>query len=676
MVNGFYILINHLINLFMKLKKIIFLSFFPILTFAQNDSIKIDSLSQEVIVVGTKNTQNQYYKKLASIDEYLNDSPSIGMLRRGGYASEILLNQMNTERSVVTINGMRIFGACTDKMDPVSSYVEISNLDKAEVQSGQGGSQHGATLGGSVDLQLHKKIFGNSSFQLQAQSGYESVNQQKIAGLGMQFYNQKWFLNTHLTYRDAKNYEAGNHQEVLYSGFTKINLATQIGYKIDEFSHIESDIIYDKATDVGYPALTMDVSLAKALIGSISYHYENETSFIKHFETKLYANTIDHRMDDTTRSNILIHMDMPGENETYGMYSMAKFRLGKHQIHSQINGFYNRSYAEMTMYPNNPNELPMFMLTWPDVRTFYSGIYLEDNYKFNSKWYLKSSVQTALHSNTINSDMGFSSLQIFYPDINKTHNRFLKNVATHLIYNTNKWNFSTGLGLGDRAPSVSEGYGFYLFNANDQYDYVGNPHLKNEESWEVNGQIQYKDKALRIKLNSAFFYFNNYILGAMDSSLIPMTLGARGVKIYQTFDWATLFNVGLQWEYNFNKNWLWKSWLQYNKGKITNDNLPFISPFAYKISFQFQQKKWSVQAEASGNAAHTQLSQNLNEMRKPAYFLSNISGTYDLNFSKNTIQINAGIENIFDASYNTYADWNQIMRPGRNFFIHLNWNFR
>ena len=200
--------------------------------------------------------------------------------------------------------------------------------------------------------------------------------------------------------------------------------------------------------------------------------------------------------------------------------------------------------------------------------------------------------------------------------------------------------------------------------------------IQNEESWEVNGQIQYKDKALRIKLNSAFFYFNNYILGAMDSSLIPMTLGARGVKIYQTFDWATLFNVGLQWEYNFNKNWLWKSWLQYNKGKITNDNLPFISPFAYKISFQFQQKKWSVQAEASGNAAHTQLSQNLNEMRKPAYFLSNISGTYDLNFSKNTIQINAGIENIFDASYNTYADWNQIMRPGRNFFIHLNWNFR
>ena len=59
------------------------------------------------------------------------------------------------ERTVVTIDGMRIFGACTDKMDPVTSYVEVSNLSEATISSGQQGSCHGNTIGGSIDLKTN-----------------------------------------------------------------------------------------------------------------------------------------------------------------------------------------------------------------------------------------------------------------------------------------------------------------------------------------------------------------------------------------------------------------------------------------------------------------------------------------------------------------------------------------
>ena len=44
------------------------------------------------------------------------------MVKRGSYAWEPLINGMATERTVITIDGMRIFGACTDKMDPITSY--------------------------------------------------------------------------------------------------------------------------------------------------------------------------------------------------------------------------------------------------------------------------------------------------------------------------------------------------------------------------------------------------------------------------------------------------------------------------------------------------------------------------------------------------------------------------
>ena len=57
---------------------------------------------------------------------------------------------------------------------------------------------------------------------------------------------------------------------------------------------IEASIIYDKATDVGYPALPMDVSLAEALITSLKFDYKPISNRIDNWETKLYYNTITH----------------------------------------------------------------------------------------------------------------------------------------------------------------------------------------------------------------------------------------------------------------------------------------------------------------------------------------------------------------------------------------------
>src|SRR5690606_28630950 len=112
------------------------------------DTLKTAEI-QEVIVIGTGNIANKQGKPLGSIDEYLQKSSAINMIRRGAYAWEPVINNMQTERTLITIDGMRIFGACTDKMDPITSYVEVSNLSEAEIISGQQGSCHGSTIGGA-----------------------------------------------------------------------------------------------------------------------------------------------------------------------------------------------------------------------------------------------------------------------------------------------------------------------------------------------------------------------------------------------------------------------------------------------------------------------------------------------------------------------------------------------
>jgi iron complex outermembrane receptor protein len=76
----------------------------------------------EVVVVSRAQGQRRSVKgQVASIDEHLKELKNVSLVRRGSYAWEPVVNSMATERVSTTIDGMKIFYACTDKMDPVTS---------------------------------------------------------------------------------------------------------------------------------------------------------------------------------------------------------------------------------------------------------------------------------------------------------------------------------------------------------------------------------------------------------------------------------------------------------------------------------------------------------------------------------------------------------------------------
>ena len=332
---------------------------------------------------------------------------------------------------------------------------------------------------------------------------------------------------------------------MLFSQYNKYNFSAISGYKVSSKEKIEATLIYDKATDVGYPALPMDVSLAKAIIGSLSYEYSNSKSFINNLETKIYANSITHVMDDTKRPNVPIHMDMPGWSDTYGFYIKAKMKKKKHSFLANFNGYYNKSLAEMTMYPANSAERLMFMLTWPDVRTLYSGVYLEDKIRLSTATSAQLSARVGFQNNRIASDFGLGSLQIFYPNLKASKNRFLPSISAQITHKKKSFTYTTSLGYGERAPSVSEGYGNFLYNSFDNFDYIGNPYLKNEKSLEFNTKIDFKKKRFSFSFENSLFYIYDYIIGEINTKFNPMVIGADGVKVYSSLNKVLQFNSTL-----------------------------------------------------------------------------------------------------------------------------------
>ena len=640
------------------------------------------SLNEVIVIIKDKELDQNQAKPLATIDEYLQQSSLVDMIKRGAYAWEPNINSMATERILITIDGMRIFGACTDKMDPITSYIEVSNLSEATIASGQKGACHGATIGGAIDLKRNRSGFGSSGWNGSLNSGFETNGKQKIMGTALNYSNNLFYFDSDFTLRDSDNYSAANHKEVLFSQFKKINLSTTSGFSFDKNKMMEASIIYDKAMNVGYPALPMDVSLAEALITSLKFEYapkiENSTSnfSMTNWEAKIYYNTITHRMDDTKRPFVPIHMDMPGWSDTFGFYSKTNGVFKNHYLVANLNSFYNRSLANMTMYPADSNEKLMFMFTWPDVRTLYNSLFLEDNMVLNCHSSLKFSANIANHFNKVADRSGLESLQIFYPNMKESKNRILKSISSNYLYDLNEFSYGFGLAYGERAPTVSEGYGFYLFNSFDRYDYIGNPELKNETSLEGNVFVGYKNEKGNAKITSSYFRISNYIVGKPTPDLIPMTIGASGIKIYTALNYATIFKVDLNLDYQFSTDFSWKGLVVYSYGKdYENKNLPFISPLRYSSSLIYSKGRFLSEIAVQGNATQTQNSSFYGEDRTPAFAILNFNSGYNFYIEKSKWNVKTGVENILDTYYSTFSDWNNIPRKGRNVFLNIAFSY-
>ncbi|RXK81975.1 TonB-dependent receptor plug domain-containing protein [Filimonas effusa] len=645
--------------------------------YSQDHKHEADSVGtrqlEEVIVIGrTAYDSSRTMKMLASLDTYLDAAAGINMIKRGGYAWEPMLNGMATERSVITVDGMRIYGACTDRMDPITSYVDITHLAQAKVSHGQSGASQGSTIAGSIDLQRKKPGFSGAPFAGTVFSGLETSNMQRILGGSFSRSTNKFFGDISFIYRDADNYKAGGGKEINYTQFTKYNISSSIGYKLNERQHVEAAFIFDRASDVGYAALPMDVSLARAVIASVSYFVHPLNGVVSNWETKVYYNTVKHIMDDSKRPDVPVRMDMPGRAKTAGFYSRMNGRSGIHNFMANLSAHFNNSYAEMTMFSNDANTRDMFMLTWPDINTMYGSVFIEDKIRWLAGWYTTVSAGLGYQRNAVSSTLGLNSLKIFYPSLHDSKSRVLPSLSVALSRETTNWKHLVRAGYGQRAPSVSEAYGFYLFNSFDRFDYIGNPFLENEKSMEAGISSSYSSPRVSLKIFGNYFHILDYIIGRANAGYSAMTIGAAGVKTYESLSSADIISAGVDAGYQVITGLKLKSGISYKYGRDqSGGKLPLMQPFQYNLGAAYVKSSLSAEISVQGSASYSDYSKAYGETPAAAWHILNASLGKTFSFGRQQLQLKGGAENILDRSYTSFADWNRIPRMGRNFFFNI-----
>lgn len=614
--------------------------------------------------------------RFSCTEEVLAKNGRISLIKRGNFAFEPVLNGMASDRINLTIDGMRIFAACTDKMDPVTSYVEPNNMQSFSVHHGVSGSMYGSNIGGSVNM----KTVGAVIRPNQPISGEIGGGIQSSAGgvnglMSLNYSQKKWAVAANGVYRKFGSYRAGGGAIIPYTQFEKWNGSISGKVLLSDKDLLRADVIIDEGYNIGYAALPMDVEYAKARIFGVTYQRSPALPWFDTFELKAYGNHIAHNMDDTHRDDVVMHMDMPGWSTTYGAHMDAKMSFGSHQFTARLDGYHNNTLAEMTMYPSGESE--MFMLTWPDINKLSGGLYLQDDIRLNDRRSLGLNFRLEyVRSNSI-SDFGARQASVFGQDISSFDNRWLKNGS--ISYRENFTSSLSGwftAGYAERAPSITEQYAFYIFNAYDGFDYIGNVDLKTEKALQGDIGALWKREKLSLKATGFFYQIFDYILGAIDPALDAMTIGANGVK--QSVNISSAYMTGGAVEFNWS---LAKQWQLANNTSFTygntfeGDALPLVPPLRNATSLRWNHSRGYIAVEAEAVAAQQRINPDFGETTTPSYGLLHLRSGYTFPIGKQQLTLNAGVENILDTYYRTHLTWGGIPQPGINGYLNVSFAF-
>jgi len=629
--------------------------------------------------------------RFSSIDKINSRLDGISLIRRGAYAMEPQMHGFSGGQINITIDGMKMFGACTDKMDPVTSYIEPDNLESLKITHGTSGNHLGSTVGGSFDMLLKEpETSTDRGFSVVAGTGYETVSQGVNANGALEINREKWAFRSSATYRKHASYADGKGELVPHSQYEKINLHSVLKVEIDPDNILRMDFLLDDAFDVGYTALPMDVGSAKARIYALQYEKYLREGKVIHLKAKLYYNSVFHLMDDSrrdstfflddepggSRDTVYMRMDMPGWSDTWGGFLETRIALNENNhLYLKVDDYLNFSRANMTMYmnqPGYPGEPPMYAETWPDMYRNVAGVFARNTSYLNQSLKLILDARVESSVSRVTSETGWRQFAIFGYDINRSYVEFPKSLNINLTYKKAGFGVDGGLGYAERLPMNNEQFGFFLYNALDGYDYLGNPDIRMESSRHIRTNVHFSQPAFKATLRNQFSYVNDYILGRIDPDIPPMNLYASGLKRYQNIAHAFLYGTSLQIQWIPIQSVNLYSLFKYTYAR-THDGepLPLIPPLKNISICRYQKKSFSMQTEGEFSSAQHRISPTFGETPTDAFAIFHFRASWSWNISKYLLEISSGVENIFNKAYSEHLDWGNYLRPGRNVYMHL-----
>jgi len=607
-----------------------------------------------------------------TVDELMVNGSAM-LIRRAAMAGEAMVGGLRGGQVALTIDGMKVHSACIDKMDPATAYVELDNLNVLELTQGSGDLRYGANLGGALTFRTEQPEVG-APLQGSAALWYDvngNARTLKVNGGGS---TDVTALRAGYTYRAANDYRAGGGLTVAGSRFEKHNASAAGTITLDSNQWLDVAGIYDLATFIGYPALLMDTRRAEAIIGGVTWRSEwtsNLTSSVK-----LYANVVDHVMDDLDRSVDEVSnrpfmpamwMPMYGTTQTTGALGEARWNSSSTLVTAVLDLSLLQATATMDMIPLDTTVSSMTMVNIGDALVGTIGINGVIEHQLSARSSLRGSVRLDVSPRTLNNESSRQILGAYQPGAPLDRTLSTLSASFRMMHSITE-NASVDLGLSSlgRLPTHLESYGFWLYDPQSNFVVNGNPGLAAERSWgaEVGADLRTDDARFRLAARGQRITAYIATVPAASEESVPL-------RRYANVGDAVLVSADLSWQFPVLSSVVVGGMATWTYGQAVDlrDPLPFIAPLSGLLRAVWSIDDIQIEGRLRGALPQTRVSQQLQpENTTPSWIVADLSAVWTIS---RTIAVTAHLRNLFDVRYHEHTSINDLLSPGRSIMIQV-----
>ena len=610
--------------------------------------------------------------------DLLKNINGVNAIRRGGHGLDPVIRGQSDQRLNTFLDGAMVYGACSSKMDPASTYANVNNYDSVTVIKGTQSVLFGAGgPGGAVSFKRVTNPVAKPEFKI-GQNFDSNAGAYTTSGNMIFPLSSSAYLRVNGSASNAGNYETGSGIKPL-TEYSTTDYTAILGTLLSDGSKLEFNYTNNRQDKVGYPGLNMDIVYSYTDMYTLKYHRVTPFGMFSTMNVELFNTDIDHLMNNVvlrgnTGNGV---MSWPTASDTYGGRIIGT--IGS-DIRAGIDFEHNTKDAEQNMVMSGMNVFMTYL--WPGVETEKLGLFFEKD--LNNISYGLRYDQVELDPTRAADDPGSGMMQktaneVYTADYDGTivaTKRDFDNISGFLRINKdyNHGESYINFSINERSPDTNE-----LFHAKNNSTammrHVGNPNLSSERHMTL--EVGYEGMLMGNHITGSLYYndVDDYITTHRKDD------SAMKARLYKNVD-ATLYGyeltahriiAGIDTTLNLN----------YTHGEDDTQNrpLPQIMPLAGDITFELKSAKTNYGLRINFADTQDRFDTKVLDVGETAGYtvydiFAGFEPTPDLRFT-------VGMANITDKRYATHLNATNRLdgaadrtdEPGRSLFGSINYEF-
>jgi iron complex outermembrane receptor protein len=580
--------------------------------------------------------------------ERLSANPSVSLSRMGGRGLDPVVRGQSQERVDVLLDGIRVEGACPNRMDPPTSRLSVALAPLLEVRTSNQTLRWGPITGGQVVATTAAPAFnGSGTTGHMTVAGADNGNGRLINGSAAVGDDSAW-LRLAGGYDEAEDYEDGDGNEVR-SAYKNSEARLDAAWKADNGFYIKGLVSRQEERDVKYAGSGMDApetdtDILRLELGSPVANGE--------WNLLAWQADVDHIMDNFSLRDAMMKMLTASETETRGLrltLDQSPDARTDWAIGADVET--NNWHAERF---GGANLDVLTSVLWPDVDRDRFGLFAERFYRVTPQLQLGGGIRydrVEMSAGSADKVFGTGMMAMSAAD---AYQSVYGTTATDVNddnvsgFVSSDWRFSSTQSLvvtashSVRSPGVTERYIASWNTMDPSKRWVGNPGLDAE----VHHKLE-----LALPGRRDGWHWRPAVWVDQVDDFVLRTRNAAGVSVYRNID-ARLMGVEGQLGWS-NGTWSTNSSLASVRGENRDEDkaLPQIPPVQFIQTLGWQHMGHAVELEwrLARRQDRVDLESGQDAGTSPGYGVLNLSGSHPL---ADYLSLSWAVDNLFD---NTWA---------------------